>query len=102
MSSRLTPQKADHEKRTPWGVLRDLGQMEPETILREQGLAEMFECHPQTIKRYVKRGELPPPVRMGGKPCWTVRSILEHIDERLKAAKRKAETEAARLARMRI
>ena len=84
------------------GVIRDLGQMELDTILYERGLAEIIGCCTQTIKRCVRRGEFPPPVRMNGKPCWTVRSILEHIDERLKAAKRKAETEAARLARMRI
>lgn len=89
-------------KRDSWGVLRDLGQMEPETIIREQALAEMFGCHPQTIKRSVARGELPPPVRMNGKPCWTVRSILEHIEERLSKAKKEAEAEATRIERMHV
>lgn len=96
----MKPQKVDPDRNASWGVLKDLGQMEPGTIVREQGLADMFHCHPQTIKRYVKRGELPPPVRMGGKPCWTVRSILVHLEERLGVAKREAEAEAARLARI--
>lgn len=96
------PQKVCSNRRDSWGILRDLGQMEPETIIREQALAEMFGCHPQTIKRSIARGELPPPVRMNGKPCWTVRSILEHIEERLSKAKKEAEEEAARIARMHV
>jgi hypothetical protein len=102
MPSRLMMQQASPDRRDSWGVLRDLGQMEPETIIREQGLAEMLGCHPITIKRSVTRGELPPPVRMNGKPCWTARSIVEHIEERLRKAKREAEAEAERIARMHV
>ncbi|HOH80742.1 MAG TPA: hypothetical protein PLS25_03890 [Methanoregulaceae archaeon] len=100
MGSGLTQQTVSIERKPPWGILEDLAKLEPETIIREKALAEMCNCHPQTIKRYVTRGEFPPPVRLGGKPCWTVRSILEHIEERLRHAKREAEAEAARLARI--
>lgn len=98
----MIPQRATNEGKNSWGILRDLAQMEPDTIIRELALAEMLGCHPQSIKRSVKRGELPPPVRMGGKPCWTVRCILEHIDERLKKAKTDADNEAARIARLHL
>lgn len=100
MGPGLMQQTASVDRKPPWGILEDLAKLEPETIIREKALAEMYNCHPQTIKRYVTRGELPPPVRMGGKPCWTVRSILEHIEERLRQAKIEAEAESARLARM--
>lgn len=102
MTSQLNPPRSSRSQNDSRGVIPELGQMEPDTILYERGLADIFGCCTQTIKRSVARGDLPPSVRMNGKPCWTVRSILEHIDERLKAAKRKAEAEAARLARMRI
>lgn len=98
--ARLESKRNSPERKDSWGVLRDLGQMEPSTIIREKALAEMFGCHPVTIKRTVARGELPPPVRLNGKPCWTVRSIIEHIEERLRAAKTAAAAEAERLARM--
>jgi len=100
--SQLTPQESNRNRNDSKGVIRDLGLVEPETILFEKGLAEILGCCTQTIKRCVDRGELPPSVRMNGKPCWTARSIVEHIEERLRAAKREAESEAARLARMRI
>lgn len=100
MTSQLMPQRSNRSMDDSRGVIRELGQMEPDTILYEKGLAEILGCCTQTIKRCVRRGELPPSVRMNGKPCWTVRSILDHLDERLRAAKREAEAEAARLARM--
>ena len=80
----------------------ELGEMKPNTIIPEKALAEIFKCHPVTIKRAVSRGELPPPIRMFGKPCWTAKSLIEHVESRLEAAKREAEEEAARIARLHV
>jgi len=69
------------------------------TILDERALALMFGCSTATIKRAVGRGELPAPVRMFGRPCWTAGAILEHVGRRLTEAQREAEREAQRLSR---
>lgn len=43
-----------------------------------------------TVKRAVKRGELPPPVRVMGKPTWTVGLIRTHMEKRLEDVARDA------------
>ena len=39
------------------GVIAALGNLSPGAILYEQGLAELFDRHPTSIKRAVQRGE---------------------------------------------
>jgi len=70
------------------------------TLLDEQRLADVFDCHTATVKRAVKRGELPAPVRMFGRPCWTAGAIIRHVEARLEAAQQEAEREAARLGKI--
>ena len=82
------------------GIVRELGELPPGAIVEEDALAKMFGRHAVSVKRAVERGELPPPVRMFGKPCWTAGAILAHIEARLEDAKREAEREAARIARL--
>ena len=88
------------EEQTPCGIMKTLGELPPGTILQEEAVARMFGRHPVTVKRAVDRRELPPPVRMFGKPCWTAGVILAHLSARLEAAGREAEKEAARIARL--
>ena len=84
---------------SPAGIVKDLGDLPPGTILEEAAMARIFRRCATSIKRAVERGELPPPVRMFGKPCWTAGAILTHMEARLEAAKREAEREATRLAK---
>ena len=82
------------------GIVKALGELPAGAILTEEDLGRIFARHPVSIKRAVERGELPPSVRLFGKPSWTAGAILAHLDARLEAAKREAEREAARFARM--
>ena len=83
------------------GVLIDtLARLPAGTILDERALAALFGCCQMSVKRAVKRGELPEPVRMFGRPCWTAGRILEHVGDRLAAAQKEAEREAQRLSRL--
>lgn len=82
------------------GIVRELGDLPPGAIIEEDAVARMFGRHAVSVKRAVERGELPPPVRMFGKPCWTVRVILDHIEARLDAAKREADKDVTRIARL--
>lgn len=73
------------------GVIRELGELPPDTVLSEEALAKIFSRHRVSIKRAVERGELPPSVRLFGEPVWTVRALREHLSKRLEAAKKEAE-----------
>ena len=88
------------EEQAPAGVVRELGELPPGAILEEEAVARIFGRHSVSVKRAVERGELPPPVRLFGKPTWTAGAILAYQEARLEAAKRKAEKEAARISRL--
>jgi hypothetical protein len=81
------------------GIVKTLGELPPGAILAEEEVARIFGRHTVSVKRAVKRGELPPPARLFGRPVWTAGAILAHLDARLEAAKREADRQAARFAR---
>lgn len=94
------PPGADHSPETEGGIVRELGDLPPGAIVEEEALARMFHRHPVSIQRAVKRGELPAPARIMGKPCWTVKAILDHVSKRLDAAQREAEKTAAKFLKL--
>lgn len=65
--------------------------LSPWHIVTEDDLARALGRHPVTIKRAVERGELPPPVRLMGKPTWTGAAILKHLESRLEQAQETAD-----------
>jgi len=73
----------DFEER---GVVTKLGELPTGSVITEDGLAGILGRHTCSIKRAIKRGEFPPPVRLLGKPVWTAGSILQHLEERLRHA----------------
>lgn len=82
------------------GIIRQLGDLPPDTVLSEEALAAMFGRHRVSIKRAVDRGELPPSVRLFGAPVWTVRALREHMTRRLEEAKKQAEQLQKRISQM--
>ncbi len=68
------------------GVLTALGLLEPGALVTDVGLARLFGRDRATIRRMIQRGEIPTPIRMMGKPTWTVGSIRKHIEDRLSKA----------------
>ena len=77
------------------GIIRQLADLPPETVISEEGLAKILGKHRVSIKRAVRRQELPVPIRMFGKSVWTVQVLRDHLNRRLEAAKQ----DAARLQR---
>jgi hypothetical protein len=73
------------------GVVRELGEYPPGTLITEGGLAKLLHRHPVSIRRAVLRGELPPGCRMLNATCWTVGAILAHIEARLAEARKARE-----------
>lgn len=80
----------DEQKDTSIGIIRELGDLPPDTVVCEEALAKLFGRHKVSVKRAVERGELPPSVRLFGEPVWTVRALREHTAKRLEAAKKEA------------
>lgn len=71
-------------------VCEEIGKIPTGSIVYEDGLALMFgkNCR-ETIKRAVERGELPPPVKLMGRNCWTAGRIICYIEQRLEAEERR-------------
>jgi len=86
------------DTRSNLGIIRQLGELPPDTVLSEAALAKLFHRHRISIKRAVERGELPPSVRLFGEPVWTVQTLRDHMNRRLEAAKREAEQWQQRIA----
>lgn len=89
--------KETEEQGDAVGVIPELGALPAGAILSEAGLAKILHRHPCSVRRAVARGELPPPVRLCGGPCWLAGKIVDHIGARLEAAAVEAEREARRL-----
>jgi len=68
-------------------IITTLGELPSGALITEQNLAQIFDRHPASIKRAIRRGELPPPAKILGKPTWTAESILDHINALLHTAK---------------
>lgn len=83
------------------GIVRELGELPSGTIVNEEGLAQMLGRCRHTIKRAVKRGELPPPIKFMGKPRWTVGAILKHFEERLEESKKEEERQKRKIKELR-
>jgi len=91
------PHGQDAQVVYPEGVIAELGERGPGAIITEAALAKLLDRHPANIKRAVKRGELPPAVRLLGKPVWTVAAIVAHLTKRLEDAAKEHERDARRI-----
>jgi predicted DNA-binding transcriptional regulator AlpA len=83
------------------GVISALVELKPDSVVTEESLTHIFGKHQTSIKRAIERGELPRPVRMFGKPTWTVRTILAHLEERMRYEAEASDESAEILAKYR-
>ena len=81
------------------GVIAALAELPPDALIDEQALARIFGRCQTSIRRAVRRGELPRPVKLFGRPTWTARAVLDHIAKRLEAKKQEAERLSQRIAK---
>jgi len=82
------------------GIIAELGELGPGALVTEEGLACLFDRHPASIKRAVRRRELPPPCRLLGGNIWTAGVLVRHFEKRLEEAAKEAERMAQKLARL--
>ena len=90
----------DEQKNINVGIIKELGDLPPDTILSEEALSKIFSRHRVSIKRAVERGELPPSIRLFGEPVWTVQALREHMNKRLETARKEAEQLQRRISQM--
>ena len=76
------------ENKESLGLVAELGNLNPKSVIFESGLAKMFGRHATSVKRAVERGELPQPTRLFGQNAWTVEVITDHITTRLSEAEK--------------
>ena len=82
------------------GYLVDaLAKLPAKAVLDEKRLAALIRKHPKTVQRMIARGELPPPIDFAKHKVWLVCHILDHLENALKAAAKKAEIESIRIAK---
>ena len=62
--------------------LAALAALDRSTPLDAADLARLLGRCPKSIHRAARRGELPAPVRLLGRLCWTAGAILEHFGQR--------------------
>ena len=72
-------------------IVRALGDLPADSVVTEDGLAKMFDRHGVSVRRAVERGELPPSVRLFGKPVWTIGILRNHMSRRLEQAQKEAD-----------
>jgi len=80
-----------------WSIVTELAKLGSGAIISEDALASLFSRCSTSVKRAIERGELPPSVRLFGKPCWTVGTLIAHIEMRLENAKMDMENERRRI-----
>lgn len=74
-----------------------LFQLPSDCILTRKELARMFGCSCRTLRRMVKRFEIPPETELGGRDVWVVGKVKEWIVKSASRREAEAEKEALRL-----
>ena len=73
----------DTEPTVDTDVIRALAELPESAIVTEKAIARIFSRSSDGVRRAIQRGELPQPVKLFGKPSWTVRALIQHMEERL-------------------
>ena len=91
--------KEEDIDRTP-GVLSGLGKLQRGDLVSVKGLADIFQCHTETIKRRIEQGQIPRPWDM---PCgryWTAGFLIDYINQCLQDEQENKILEDRRIARL--
>jgi hypothetical protein len=95
-----TPEVVETRTDAGPGVLTGLASLPHDALLDKEALAGVLGCCAKSIERMVRRHELPPPVRFGGRGRWLAGAIMDHFKARADAAAKAQEREVARLRRL--
>jgi predicted DNA-binding transcriptional regulator AlpA len=76
-----------------------LATINADALIDETALAISLNVTKRTVRRMVKRGELPPPIPLAGRSTWLVGHVRSHINQRAKEAAEEAAQAAWRMSR---
>jgi len=91
---------ANTPKGTGPGIIDSLARLPAQSILDERGLSAALAVTPRTIRRMVRRHELPPGIPFAGKTVWLAGKVLGFVEAKLEQAAKEAEQEANRLKKL--
>ena len=66
---------------------------DPDAMLNLNALASALEVSPITVKRMVRRGELPPSISLGVRKVWIAQRVMSFLTNRAERAEKEAERE---------
>lgn len=78
-----------------------LGKIERAQLIDERALAEALGVCVRTLRRMVRRGDLPPAVRLGRKKIWQSDRVLDHLDRRAAEVENAAARERGKIQSLR-
>lgn len=78
-------------------VIVALVRLPGDALVDEAALAASLDVTKRTVRRMVRRHELPPPVAFAGRAMWQVRRVVAWFEARAERAARAAERDARRL-----
>ena len=79
-------------------LVEALARLPDRAVLDEARLARILGVSGRTVRRMVKRGELPPAVPLGARSVWLAGRVLDFLDRQAEQAERDAERTARRIA----
>ena len=85
-----------HEPTDGLGIIVELAELPPGTLLTVNGMAQIFGKSPNTIMRAVGEGRLPRPFRIFSENCWRAGDVDVFLQRRMQdAQQRKGERSQA-------
>ncbi len=77
-----------------------MAELPAKSLVDEAALAAGLGICKRTVRAMVVRGELPPPVRYGGRAMWMAGRVLAHFEIQAERAAQEAERAAERTRRL--
>lgn len=75
----------------------DLLAQGPDDLITKRALCRLFECSERTLRRMVKRRDLPPPLRVEGKSVWAAETLGKWLADAAKRKQVEIEVEARQI-----
>lgn len=67
-------------------ILSELAALPAKTLIDDRTLAGMLRVSTRTISRWVQRGDIPTPARLGGRKLWMAGGLLAYVEQQIAAA----------------
>ena len=80
-------------------IIDDLAKLHDKTILDESKLAGILKITPRTLRRMVRRAEIPPPISLGGRSIWLSDRVLSYLNTAAELAEKEALNQIKRISK---